>query len=66
MEPTYINQPGNMSLNRRAAKQEIGLVIIIPKPPEVLNTPQRRLTIRHRRVQVMLLALLVNAEALKC
>ena len=62
---TYIDQPGNMSLDRRAAKQEIGLVVIILKPPEVLNAPQRRLAIRYGRIQIVLLALLVNAEALE-
>jgi hypothetical protein len=32
------------------------------KPPQILNNPQTRLTIRHRRIQVMLFARLVHAE----
>ena len=54
-----------MPLNRRTTQQQICLIIIIPKPPQILNTPQRRLPIRHRRIQIMLLPILINAEALK-
>ncbi len=54
-----------MSLDRRATKQKVRLIIIIPKPPEVLNAPQRRLPIRHRRIKIMLFPLLINAETLK-
>lgn len=33
--------------------------------PQILNTPQRRLPIRHRRIQIMLLPMMIHAEALK-
>lgn len=62
---THIHQAGNMPLNRRAAQQQIDLIIVVPEPLQVLDAPQRRLPVRHRRVQVMLLAVLVHAEALK-
>lgn len=33
--------------------------------PQVLNTPQRRLPIRHRRIQIMLLPVVIHTEPLK-
>ena len=54
-----------MSLNRRAAQQQIRLVVIIPKTPQILNTAQRRLTIRHRSIKIVLFAILIDAEALE-
>lgn len=33
--------------------------------PQVLNTPQTRLPIRNRRVEIMLLAILVHRESLE-
>ena len=55
-----------MPLNRRATQQQIRLIIIIPEPPQIFDTPQRCLPVRHRRIQIVLLALLVNAEPFKC
>lgn len=33
--------------------------------PQVLNTPQRRLPIRHRRIQIVLFPMVIHTEALK-
>ena len=46
-------------------QQQINLIIIISKAFEILNTPQRRLPIRHRRVEEVLLPVLVHTETLK-
>lgn len=54
-----------MSLHRRATQQQITLIIVVPKPSQVLYTPQCGLAIRNRGVEVMLLAVLVDAEAFK-
>ena len=54
-----------MPLNRRTAQQQIDLIITIPIPPQILNTPQSRLTIRNRRIEEMLLALRINRETLE-
>lgn len=54
-----------MTLHRRTTQQQINLIIIIPKPPQILNTPQRRLPVRNRRVQIMLFPVFVDAEAFK-
>jgi len=37
----------------------------LTKSPQILNHPQTRLPIRNRRVEVMLLALLIHRETLK-
>ena len=55
-----------MPLNRRAAQHQIALIIIIAKPSQILNRPQTSLPIRHRRIQIMLLALLIHTEPFKC
>jgi hypothetical protein len=52
-----------MSLHRRTTQQQIDLIIVITEPPQILNDPQRRLPIRHRRVHVVLLPVLVDAKA---
>ena len=54
-----------MPLDRRTTQKQVRLIVIVPKPPQVLNAPQRRLPIRYRRVQIMLLPILVNAEPFK-
>jgi len=46
-------------------QQQIDLIIVITKSLQILNTPQRRLPIRHRRIEEVLLAVLVHAETLK-
>lgn len=61
----YIDQAGNMALDRRAAEQEIGLVVIIPEPSEVLDAPERRLAIGDGGIEIVLLAVLVDAESLE-
>lgn len=38
---------------------------MLTEAPQVLDAAQRRLAIRNRSVQVMLLAVLIDAEALK-
>ena len=35
------------------------------KPPQILNTPQRRLPVRHRRIHIMLLPALIDTEPFK-
>jgi len=54
-----------MALDRRAAQQQIDLIIVVPEPLQILDAPQRRLPIRHRRIQIMLLPMLIHAEALE-
>ncbi len=52
-----------MALHRRTTQQQIDLVVVVAEASQILNHPQRRLPIRHRGVHVMLLAVLVDAEA---
>lgn len=54
-----------MPLHRRTTQQQINLIIIISKPSQILNHPQRGLAVRHRRIHVVLFAVLVDAEALE-
>lgn len=54
-----------MTLDRDTAQHQIDLVVTIAEAAEVLDDAQTRLAIRHRGVHVVLLALLVDAEALK-
>lgn len=54
-----------MALHRRTRQQQIDLVVVISKALEVLDTPERRLAVSDSRVHVVLLAMLVNTEALK-
>lgn len=60
-----VHNARHMPLDRRTRKQEVDLVITVPEPPQVLNHPQRRLPVRHIDVEVVLLAVLVDAEAFK-
>lgn len=57
-----IHKSRNMSLNRGAAQQQIDLIIIVPIAAKILNNPQTSLAIRNRRIQIMLLAVLINGE----
>jgi hypothetical protein len=54
-----------MALHRRTTQQQIHLIIIVPKPSQILNDPQRRLPIRHRRIHVVLPPILIDAEPFK-
>lgn len=54
-----------MTLDRRTAQQQIALIIIIPKSSQILNAPQGCLAVRDSGVEIMLLAVLVDAEALE-
>ena len=58
-----IHKPSNMALNRRATQQQINLIIAVPEPTQILDTPKRGLAVRHGGVQVVLLSVLVDAEA---
>lgn len=60
----HINNTRNMPLNRRTAEQQVDLVITVPIPPEILDDPQTCLAIRNSRIVVVLLAVLINGEAL--
>lgn len=60
-----INNAGNMPLHRCARQQQIYLVVIIAVPPQILNHPQTRLSIRHRRIKIVLLSVLINREPFK-
>lgn len=51
-----------MSLDRSTTQEQIALVIIIPIPPQILNSPQAGLSICNRSVHVMLLAILIDRE----
>jgi hypothetical protein len=54
-----------MTLYRRTAEQEINLIIVIPKPLQILNYSQGSLAVRNRRIKIVLLAILVDGEPLK-
>jgi hypothetical protein len=62
---THIHNARNMPLHRRTTKQQIDLIIIIAKASEIFNHSQRGLAIRDRGIHVVLLAVLVDAEALE-
>lgn len=54
-----------MSLDRSARQEQVHLVITVPKSLQVLNAPQRRLTVSDCSVHVVLLAETVDAEPFK-
>lgn len=54
-----------MPLDRRTAKQQINLVIVIAVTAQILNHSQTGFAVRNRRIQVVLLAGMVDAEALE-
>ncbi len=62
---THIHNPGNMPLHRRTTQQQIHLIVTVPKPAQILNDPQGRLPIRHRRIHEVLLPVLIDAKSLE-
>ena len=55
-----VHEPADMPLDRGTAQHQIALVIIVAEPPQVLNRPQTSLAIGHGRIEIMLLALLID------
>jgi hypothetical protein len=62
---TYIDDTGDMALHRGTSEQEIGLIIVVAKPLDILNCSQAGLAESDACVHVVLLAMLINAEAFK-
>lgn len=62
---THVDDAGDMALDRRTTQQQIDLIVIVSKPAKILDDAQRGLAIGHRRVHVVLLPVLVDAEAFK-
>ena len=60
-----IHNPRDMALDRRAAQQQIDLVVIVAEAFQILDDPQRGLAVRDRGVHVVLFAVLVDGEALE-
>ena len=60
---TYINNACDMALNWRASQEKVDLIVIIPIPPEILDTTQACLPIRHSGIHVVLLSMLVDRES---
>lgn len=60
-----VHNASDVSLHWRTAQQEIHLVITIPVTTQILNHPQTRLAIRNGSIEVMLLPMLVDREALE-
>merc|ERR1712014_397370 len=54
-----------MTLHRRAGEQEVDLIVIIPVASKVFNDAQAGLSVCNRGVEIVLLAVLVDAEAFK-
>lgn len=54
-----------MALDRNTAQHQVDLVVAVPKALQVLDDAQAGLAVRDRGVHVVLLAVLVDAEALK-
>lgn len=65
MNGTYIDHSSDMSLYWRRRQQEVDLVVIVAETPEVLDGTQTCLTIGDSSIEVMLFAVLINAEAFK-
>lgn len=55
-----------MPLNRGTAQQQIDLIVIVTIAAKILNDPQTSLPIRNCRIQIMLLAVLVDGEPFEC
>jgi hypothetical protein len=54
-----------MPLHRRTTQQQIDLIIIVSKPPQILDHAQGGLAIRDGGIHVVLAAVFVDAEALE-
>ena len=54
-----------VTLHRRAGEQEVDLVVIVPVASKVLDDAQAGLSVCNRGVEIVLLAVLVDAEAFK-
>ena len=61
----YINDASNVTLHRSATQEQVNLVVIITEPLEVFDDSKGCLAVRHRGVQVVLLAVLVHTETLE-
>lgn len=55
----------NMALDRDAAQHQVDLIVRVAVAPEILDHAQTRLAVRDGRVHVVLLAVLVDTEALE-
>lgn len=64
-ENTHIYNARNMALDRNTTQHEVDLVIAVAEALQVLDDTQAGLAVRDRGVHVVLLAVLVDAEALK-
>lgn len=62
---TYIDDTSQMTLDWRTAEQQIDLVLIVSIPLEILNDSETALSIGDCCVVVVLLAVLVDREALR-
>lgn len=60
-----VHDAGNVALDRRGAEQQVDLVIVVAVAAEVLDGPEAGLAVGDRRVEVVLLAVLVDREALE-
>lgn len=54
-----------MSLHGRAGEQEVDLIVIVPIAAKVFNDAQAGLSVCNRSVEIVLFAVLVDAEAFK-
>lgn len=62
---TYIDNARDMALDGDTTQHQIDLVVGVAEALEVLHDAEAALAVRHGGVHVMLLAVLVDAEALK-
>lgn len=60
-----VDDSGDVALDGDAAEHQVDLVVGVAVAFQVLDDAQARLPVRDRRVHVVLLAVLVDAEALE-
>lgn len=62
LSTTYINNPSDMALHGCARQQQVDLIVRVSIPPQVFNHPQTSLSVRHSGIEVVLLAVFIDAE----
>jgi hypothetical protein len=62
---TYIDNSCNVALDWCTTEEQIYLIVIISKSPQILNDSETGLTIGDSGIHVMLFSMFIDAESLK-
>ena len=61
---TYVDNTTNVTLDGCTRQKKVDLVVVVSVSTQVLYTAKARLPVRHCCIQVVLLAVRINAETL--